>query len=77
MAGTGYYKISIDVWPHSTGVGQDVDQAACGERTQGYNVHASDFEDAVKQAKLLARGIEANPRVWRAPIAGIIFVGTI
>ncbi len=77
MAGTGHYKICIDVWPHSTSEGGEKDQAACGERTQGYNVHANDFSHAFEQAKLLAKGIEANPRVWQAPIASIVFIHSI
>ena len=77
MAGAGYYKINIDVWPHSTGEGGEKDRAACGPATQGYNIHANDFSHAVEQAKLLAKGIEANPRVWQAPIASVAFVQTL
>ena len=71
----GYYSIHIQVWPHSTGSGAEEDQKACGARDQKFNVHAQDFEDACRQAKLLVAGIRVNPRVWQAPIWSIGLAG--
>ena len=73
----GNYRITIRVWPHSTGAGKDADQKAVGDEEQRFIVSAADFDDAVRQSKLLARGIEVNPMVWKAPIHSIKYIGGV
>ena len=62
------WHITIEAWPHSTGKGQDVDQAAAGERVQFYYVDAHCIKDALGYAACIAQGMESNPMVWQAPI---------
>lgn len=70
---TGNWKITVCVWPYSTGVGAAEDQKAAGERTQVLEVSATDIRDALRQAELFVQGIKTNPRVWQAPIKSIVF----
>jgi hypothetical protein len=68
------WQITIEAWPHSTGKGQTVDQAAAGERAQLYEANAHDMKQALIYAEHIVRGIEANPMVWQAPIMSIVRV---
>lgn len=63
-----HWKITVEVWPHSTGEGAEIDQAACGPRTQCRDVKADDIGEAIEKAILFAAGVCTNPRVWQAPI---------
>ena len=65
------WRITIQVWPHSTGAGQEADQKAAGERVLYFYVNANDMGEAYKLARCFAQGVEANPAVWKAPIFGI------
>lgn len=65
------WHIVIEAWPHSTGKGQDVDQAAAGERVQSYYVEANDVRAALRSATCIQNGMVSNPAVWEAPIIGI------
>lgn len=71
------WRITIEVWPHSTGAGQEADQKAAGDRTNYFYVDAQDIADAMKMARCYAEGLERNPAVWRAPIRGVhVYPGT-
>jgi hypothetical protein len=65
------WLIRIEAWPHSTGRGQEVDQAQAGKREQTFVVSAQDAKDALERAELIAQGMRTNPMVWRAPIIEI------
>jgi hypothetical protein len=64
--------VTIEAWPHSTGNGNEIDQAAAGDRIKSYPVRAEDMADAFRMAEAIAMGVRANPAVWRAPITAII-----
>lgn len=66
------WKITIEAWPHSTGKGQEADQAAAGPRVNHFVIRAVDCADALKFAEAIAMGMRVNPMIWRAPIKGII-----
>ena len=66
------WKITLEAWPHSTGNGQDADQKLAGERVQNFTVDAEDARGALKLAEAIAKGMEANPMTWRAPITAIV-----
>lgn len=67
------WRVTISVWPYSTGKGQAVDKAAAGaaEGDLYFYCDAENFRDAVKFAECFARGVKANPAVWEAPIMGV------
>jgi hypothetical protein len=65
------WRITIVVWPHSTGKGREADQEAAGDREQEFWVDALDIEDAMRMARCFAEGLERNPAVWQAPIMGV------
>ena len=65
------WRITIQVWPYSTGRGADEDQKAAGERVRYFYVNAHDIRDAMKMAQCFAEGIETSPAVWKAPIYGV------
>lgn len=65
------WAITIDVWPYSTGAGQQADQERAGERRQHFYVDADSIRDAIKMADCCAEGIKRNPAVWQARIAGV------
>jgi hypothetical protein len=65
------WLIRIEAWPHSSGRGQDVDQAQAGPRQQSFVVRAIDARGALERAELIAEGMRTNPMVWRAPITEI------
>lgn len=65
------WLVKMDVWPHQTGSGQEVDQEACGPREQSCEVQCHTITEAAKLGELFARGICTNPRVWQAPIMSI------
>ena len=64
--------VTIEVWPHSTGNGNEADQKAAGNRVNTFAVDADCMREAVKLANAIAQGMEAHPMVWRAPITGIV-----
>lgn len=63
--------VAIEAWPHSSGRGQEVDQATVGPREQHFVVKAVGMSDALEGAELIAVGMRTNPMVWRAPIVQI------
>ena len=65
------WKIIIEAWPHSSGKGQEADQAAAGEREQYFYCSAEDIQDAMRFADCFAEGMKSNPAVWVAKITGI------
>ena len=67
------WKIAIEAWPHSTGNGNEADKKAAGadEGAHYFYVDADDIHEAMKMARCLAKGIERNPAVWKAPIFGV------
>ncbi len=65
------WVVVLNVWPHSTGAGQETDQEACGPREQSCEVQANTISEAAKFGELFQRGICINPRVWQAPIMSI------
>lgn len=69
-----YYHIKIRVMAHSTGESRVEDDKASGGPIQGFNVFANDFDEAVRNAKLLVSGIRTNPRVWETRIDEIVLV---
>ena len=66
------WKITIEAWPHSTGNGNEADQAAAGDRSSEYVVTAQDIKGAMVHAEDIQVGIKHNPAVWEAPIVGIV-----
>lgn len=66
------WRVTIEAWPHSSGKGQEADQAAAGPRTNDFVVRAVDMSAALEAAEHIAMGMRVNPMVWRAPITGII-----
>lgn len=71
----GGWKVSMNVWPHSTGDGQEKDRAKVTPLTRDFDIRATDFNDAVNQAKLLQRGVASAEWVWQAPITSLTFTG--
>lgn len=65
------WAVTIEIWPHSTGRGQSIDQKEAGERVHTLTVEADDIHRALKAVKLFTDGIETNPMVWQAPIMKI------
>jgi hypothetical protein len=65
------WQIMLEVWPHSTGNGSNVDQIAAGERAPFFYVDADDIRGALKMAPCICQGIKHNPAVWEAPIHAI------
>ncbi len=63
--------ITVQVCPHSTGRGQEADQASVGERRQTVIVEAGDIESALSQAKLYLAGVRTNPMVWKAFVSSV------
>lgn len=73
---TGRYMMRLEAWPYSTGAGQAADQAAVGPREREFEIRASGFDDAYRQAKLIQQGVLSHDRVWEAPIKSIDFKGS-
>lgn len=65
------WRITIEVWPHSTGGGKEADQKAAGDSPRYFYVDAEDFEAVCLMARCFAEGIRTNPAVWHAPIRGV------
>lgn len=67
------WRITIRVWPHSTGKGRDADVKSAGadDGDLYFYVTADDFKEASKCAFCVAQGVEANPAVWKANIIGV------
>lgn len=65
------WRITIEVWPHSSGNGADVDQKDAGERTNYFYVNAYEIDNALEMARCFQTGILINPAVWKANIFGI------
>ncbi len=67
------WRITVTIYPHSTGNGQEADLKAAGgaDGDRYFYVDADSFEEAVKMATCCARGVEAHPAVWKAPIMGV------
>lgn len=66
------WLVTIENWPHATNAGGHADQVAAGARSANYPVRAVDIKDALMIAEAIVMGIKSNPRVWRAPITGIV-----
>lgn len=65
------WLIRIKAWPHSTGRGQEIDQAQAGEPESTFVVKANDMKEALKCGELIVMGMRTNPIVWLAPITEI------
>lgn len=65
------WRIAIEVWPHSSGKGQEADQKTAGDRELYFYADAEDIDAAIRCARCFAEGIRANPAVWMAPIVGV------
>lgn len=65
------WTVTIEVWPYSTGKGQEIDQKNAGDRVQCFDVEADDIFQALKLAKSIQTGMKSSPHVWEAPIVGI------
>jgi hypothetical protein len=67
------WRITIAVWPHSTGNGQEADLKAAGadDGDRYFYVTAEDFGMAAKMADCFSQGIKSHPAVWEAPIIAI------
>ena len=65
------WKISIEAWPHSSGLGAEAEQKLCGDRVAVFAVRAVDMKAAFEAAEQIAMGMRTNPAVWRAPIVEI------
>lgn len=61
------FRVRLRIWPHQTGAGHEVDQAAAGPREIEEMVRAADISHAVEIGELMARTIKLNPRVWQVP----------
>lgn len=67
------WRITIAVYPHSTGNGQDEDRKAAGveDEDRYFYVNAHDFDEAAKMARCYSDGVKSHPMVWEAPIMGV------
>lgn len=65
------WRITIEVWPHSTGKGVDADQKAAGDREHYFYADATDIDAALRMARCFVAGIQTNPMVWQAQIFGV------
>jgi hypothetical protein len=65
------WRITIEAWPHSTGKGQENDQAAAGDRVRYFYTDADDMREAYKLAQAYSEGVQSHDMVWRAPITCI------
>lgn len=65
------WRITIELWPHSTGNGAEADQKAVGDREHYYYVDAYDISEALKFAHAFSDGACLSPAVWKAPIMGV------
>lgn len=67
-----WWRITIDIYPYSV-ENNEADRKACGgERSFGRLVRAQDIHAAIQAANLIVAGIRINPRVWKAPIKGVV-----
>ena len=58
----------LAVWPYSLGKGREAENAGVGPTERSFEIKASDFDDAYRQAKLIQQGVQSHDRVWQAPI---------
>jgi len=67
------WRITIAIYPHSSGNGQDADRKAAGaeDGDRYFYVEANDFKEASRMAECYSEGVKANPAVWEAPIMGV------
>jgi hypothetical protein len=67
------WRITIAVYPHSTGNGAEADKKAAGaeDGDHYFYVHADDFSTAAKMAECFSDGVASHPAVWKAPIMGV------
>lgn len=67
------WRITIAVWPHSTGNGTASDKKAAGaeDGDRYFYVEAEDFRDASRLAFAYSEGVKSHPAVWQAPIMGV------
>jgi hypothetical protein len=65
------YEVVIEVWPHSTGRGSEVDQKQAGAREQRFQVRADDMRAAMVVAETICVGLKQNPIVYMTPIKSI------
>jgi len=65
------YEVVIEVWPHSTGRGAEVDQKQAGAREQRFQVKADDIRGAMVMAETICLGLRQNPIVYITPIKSI------
>ena len=67
------WRITIVIYPHSTGNGQEADRKAAG--TDGgdhyFYVDAEDFKEAVKMASCYVAALQSHPAVWQTHIMGV------
>lgn len=65
------WHVRFEVVPHSTGRGEEVDQAAAGARLQCFYIDAKNAHDAIRLADCIGYGLLANPAVWCATIISV------
>lgn len=67
------WRITIAVWPHSTGNGNAADKKAAGAENGDlyFYVDAECFREASRLAECYAEGVQSNPSVWKAPVMGV------
>lgn len=66
------WRVTIEVWPHSTSNGQVNDQAAAGDRVREFKIESPGIAVAYQAACHIAEGIRSHPMVWTAPIIAIV-----
>jgi hypothetical protein len=62
------FAARIEIYPHSSGKGQDRDQELAGNRLNDFDFDADNMREASRIAELIADGIETNPAVWQANV---------
>lgn len=65
------WRVSIDVYAHSTGAGDTADKEAAGAGLRYFYCDAKDFRDACDKAMCFSDGVASHPRVWMALITGV------
>jgi hypothetical protein len=66
------WKVVIEVWPHSTGRGQTIDQKQAGDRVAEYTVRGDTIKDALAVVGAIEAGIKHNPIVWKTSVTSIV-----
>lgn len=68
----GTWKVVIEAWPYF-----GTKQEEVSPRSRVFSIQASDFEDAVRQARGIQIGIKSDDRVWEAPIMSVVFTSSL